>query len=282
MDNTLFTQWGWAKSSSEYTADILKALGLGGASDDVMEEETPVGTTPTENPELDALEEEEQVDKTKRKKALPLPQLPPELEPYRDIVGAIGHIHHPKIESFYPGENFPMGTAFHVGDGIVITAQHTMSWEEEVPGSVTINWGKIAGTDGILTSTVTEILHYPRAIETSLGRMFQGDFAIVRVDNPPPYKIELDASKRLKNRQVTLIGHPANAPLTLSAPGVVHQIDKDRVSYSAENAGGNSGGPVIDVNSHKAVGIHIGSSGQAQALYDPELFPLLQKLGLVD
>lgn len=200
-------------------------------------------------------------------------KLPPDLEPYRPILGAIGQFRDARLVKRL-GDDFPTGTAFHIGGGLVLTAGHVASKPLGARGRpMTITWARIDGGAPV-ESQVTQVVAHKLKFNFI-------DYALLRVEPIPDAQIELDFSPAIEGRTVALIGHPDNRTLESRAtPAPVRKVEADGMSFyhQVKTEHGNSGGPVIDTRTLKALGIVSGGAGQATALFAPELKALLDRL----
>jgi V8-like Glu-specific endopeptidase len=154
-------------------------------------------------------------------------------------------------------------TATHIGQGLVLTAGHC------VPGSVergaragcwkdaSIQWTYRAGTPLGEVSSCVRVLH-------AEFELFQKDFAILAVENPPKAFVDVDREARPKSGAgLTLFGHPQKRPLEWSRYCVLTEAPRSYqkgfyFGHQCDTEPGNSGSVVIDVKNLRVVGIHNG------------------------
>lgn len=169
-------------------------------------------------------------------------------EKYRPMIDAFGKI--------------SMGcTATHIGNGLVITAGHCFEAPEKRINNkpcdkITVDWGYRRDKAPYLKSKCLVVL----AAELNDNR----DYAIFKVDNPPPVSVEVDLTARSKEgSKITIFGHPQLRPLEWSQVCTVENSSNgswgsDQFSHQCDTEPGNSGSTVIDDTTLKVIGIHDG------------------------
>lgn len=122
------------------------------------------------------------------------------------------------------------GTAFHIGNGRFITAQHVI---ENRPPFVSL-------------------IHGERTIGAAvLGYDKDFDLALLEAESPglvqdvPVMRLRAPTQDDVTD-PVYVIGYPGGEALTISGGGVVIQVWDDNIQTSALVRGGNSGGPMFD------------------------------------
>lgn len=125
----------------------------------------------------------------------------------------------------------------------------------------------------INSATVKVLVGDQSAVGTVVGLAPQDDLALVRTDKPfPGHVFEVAGRTPDVGQAVVALGYPLSGPLSMTAPGVVSNLDVD-VDYRsvglevnglmqmdlATNSG-NSGGPVLDPV-RRLVGVVSGGSG---------------------
>lgn len=167
---------------------------------------------------------------------------------YRPLLDAFGRI--------------SMGcTATHIGDGLVLTAGHcfnassTRADNRPCDGK-SVAWGFRKDSPAYLTSNCTTIL--------TMQHHRDRDFAIFRVDRPPPVKVRMRYDARPPvDTKLTIFSHPRSRPLEWSTtcllkPGSVGGWGADMLSHQCDTEGGSSGAAVIDDDTLEIVAIHDG------------------------
>jgi hypothetical protein len=154
-------------------------------------------------------------------------------------------------------------TVTHIGNHIAITAGHCVPKSVKVGAeapcwpNATIQWGYRIGVRNMPFSHCVRVL----AAEFDL---FKKDYAILRVDNAPKEKIEVEPNIQPKlGAGITMFGHPNKRTLEWSKYCVVGAPPKDYQSgeyfgHQCDSEPGNSGSVIIDVKTLRVVGIHNG------------------------
>jgi V8-like Glu-specific endopeptidase len=154
-------------------------------------------------------------------------------------------------------------TCTHLGQGLVLTAAHCFKLEgydvtDRPCRSTTVVWA----APGLPQSGCQTIL---RAQHNELR-----DYALLRVSNPPPGKVDVALTRTAKATRIFLLGYPGSRGLTLSpgcslfsgtAGGMLDNADM--FAHKCDTEEGNSGSPVFHEN--QMVGIHVG--GEAYGNY---------------
>jgi len=168
-------------------------------------------------------------------------------------------------------------TGTHIGNNLVVTAGHcfkaNMEWEDSrhIEGAackdaadkdIKMGWGyRSEAGEGknpfSLISTCLEIV----VAELTDTR----DYAIIRVDTAPEAALEMDFDFHAsQNTEITIFSHPKTRPLEWSKscgikPAAHMGMAEDtQFTYTCDTEPGSSGAAVIDVDTHKVIGIHNG------------------------
>lgn len=159
-------------------------------------------------------------------------------ETLRNALPALGHLNN-------------ACTAFHVGDGIVLSAAHCFA-ENIQPGNACLSYS-IRWTDG-KESSCTEVL-YKKWDD-------QEDLIAIAVAPAPDVAFPLATKKDLTGGDaLTLIGFPSERDLSVAfgCKALGPTQDQLRFEHDCDSLPGNSGSPVLLQNS-RVLGIHNGSS----------------------
>lgn len=153
-------------------------------------------------------------------------------------------------------------TAFHVGQGIVVTAGHCLQ-APTIPSNtaqpcqaLSIAWGYRYRQDPYLVSRCVEVVE--RKVEGDL------DYAILKVDPAPAVAIPFDLrGQTAEGAELTLFGHPQGEPLHWSGMCKAHwDAASGFLQHQCDTKAGNSGSPVFDHAQQKVVGVHKGGEGE--------------------
>jgi hypothetical protein len=152
-------------------------------------------------------------------------------------------------------------TAAHIGNGLVLTAGHCISVSPRSSSNschlLGVVWGNRGDHPNLRVSKCKTIL-----LRTYTGT---GDYALLKVSDPPPVALSLDFEVPEKPRRITMLSFPRMRPMEWS--GHCDQIEVPEPSlrtqkffHSCDSEAGSSGAPLIDPESAKVIGIHAGSS----------------------
>jgi hypothetical protein len=197
----------------------------------------------------------------------------------KEVIRRVGRIevaNHPDFEW--------LGTGFLAGNDVVITNRHVAvefsrqqpdrTWTFRAPMGASLNLRAELGSESSLSFTVSGII----------GIHEDHDMALLRVEQasgtetlPDPLPIAKAAPASLEGRQVYVIGYPAwdgrrNDPEPMKRifaeiynvkrlqPGEVSGVAlaQAQIFHDCSTLGGNSGSPVIDVETHSVLGLHFG------------------------
>jgi hypothetical protein len=181
-----------------------------------------------------------------------------------------------------------IGTGFLCGDGVAMTNSHVATKFAESDGRG--GWRCRAGMSASLCVAdgdagalrVTEVV----------GVHAEHDLALVRVAGPGserPLRIAAAAPTPFAARRVYVVGHPAADPRNPAAdvaqvfasadgrkhlqPGRLCRAVGSRIEHDCSTLGGNSGSPVLDLQTHAVLGLHFAGS-HAEANYALPLWTL--------
>ncbi|WP_353545292.1 trypsin-like serine peptidase [Corallococcus caeni] len=153
-------------------------------------------------------------------------------------------------------------TGTHLGGGIVLTAQHCLSrtpgtMKEGMCDDVEVEWGYRFGVMPYLTSRCIKVVDG----EYSKDR----DYAFILVQPAPPATVEVETGQRpMKERRLTIFGHPQGRPLEWSGTCVLHLGTEGKFlsqyffSHQCDTEPGSSGSAVLDDETLRIVGVHDG------------------------
>lgn len=99
----------------------------------------------------------------------------------------------------------------------------------------------------------------------------ESDYALIRLDRSAHGRIpfELSLETPSKTDELAALGFPLGASMKLSNKGKFLSLKRKAMTYSLDVFGGNSGSPVINLETNKVVAVHI--QGPAYSLsYDKE------------
>lgn len=166
-------------------------------------------------------------------------------------------------------------TAWHIGNGIVITAGHCIELNE-CTEAYSITWG--------LTEDRQEGFEYSeckRVINTT--RQVEKDFAILEV-NPIP-KAQLNVSRQADigfDQTLRVLSYPAGRALSDSGPCQAFDIGSETLlRHDCDTEIGSSGAPLINEQG-EVIGIHMGGSTRLQINTATRASVLLSFLGEAD
>lgn len=170
-----------------------------------------------------------------------------------------------KLKANLPGIGKMTGgcTAFHLGHGIVATAGHcltiqTPSLEDDSCHTVDIAWGETADNQTKQRSRCMKVLEHQLDDNA--------DYALIVVDPAPEASIEIQADVRAQGfaEQALVIGFPKDKTLSFSDPCSTSWSDTEADNrifhHRCDTLPGNSGSPVLDVESARVIGIHNGDA----------------------
>lgn len=149
-------------------------------------------------------------------------------------------------------------TAFHIGNGVVVTAAHcvqaTSTTQPQPCQTLSIAWGYRYQHNAYLQSRCLEILDYK--LEDAM------DFALLRVDPVPPVALPMAHTEPAEGANLTVFGHPHGEPLHWSGMCTAHWNEAlGFLEHQCDTKAGNSGSPVFDHVRKEVVGVHKGGEG---------------------
>jgi V8-like Glu-specific endopeptidase len=236
----------------------------------------------------------------------PPPQAWAKLEEMRDAIEltiqSVGRIEvqgHPAMDW--------LGTGWLVANDVVMTNRHVAkeftrqqgrSWVFEPGMRGQIDFREEFGGGGPAEFRLTEVI----GVHDSL------DLAVFRVTRrsagkalPPPLKLASAKARAKKGQEVYVIGFPAsdsrrNDPEEMRRifdniynvkrlqPGEVKKVSGATFEHDCSTLGGNSGSCVVDLESHRVVGLHFSGryleANKAVALWKLAKDPLIKKAGI--
>lgn len=166
---------------------------------------------------------------------------------YADFVNALGQMQPSQC------------SATHLGSGVIVTAGHCVGAAEEPSrniscSGITIDWGVLphlkSGTSQCLKIAI---------MEDSQAR----DYAVLIVDNPPIASL-MPARTSVVDRSVSLFGYPHASTLTwsggctLRSASLMGRMEASQFLHDCDSVPGESGGAIVDDETHQIVGIHNG------------------------
>lgn len=193
-----------------------------------------------------------------------------EIEAVFPSVGRIEVTGHPRFEW--------VGTGWMAGPGVVITNRHVAKefsrpvgkrWEFEPGMKARIDFAEEFGGTAPREFPITDVL----AVHTEI------DLAVLKVGSvrgktlPPPLPIATRPATPKKGREVYVVGYPAadpgrNDPEVMARifnniynvkrlqPGEVAGNKQSLHSHDCSTLGGNSGSCVVDLDTHRVIGLH--------------------------
>jgi S1-C subfamily serine protease len=176
-----------------------------------------------------------------------------------------------------------LGTGFLVAPDVVLTNRHVAvefaraqgaGWSFRSGMSAGVDFNAELGAEAPLEFAVREIV----------GIHEDHDLAVLRVEQtagdetlPEPLAVAAETPATLQGRQVYVIGYPAwdgrrNDPEPMLRifsnifnvkrlqPGEIsgEAVDAGEIFHDCSTLGGNSGSPVIDLETHRVIGLHFG------------------------
>lgn len=166
--------------------------------------------------------------------------------PIDEVFADLDPIMQQKVQAV--GQMNGMCTAFHLGEGIVVSAAHCFVRElkpTEPCISTDLRWH-----DGSRSQCV-QILSYEWTDER--------DMVVFEVDPAP--KTQLSWAKDIfTHNEAVVVGYPHQRPLSISHPCELKGLTRiaNRFFHDCDTLPGNSGSPVIDPSSGAVIGIHNG------------------------
>lgn len=197
----------------------------------------------------------------------------------RSVIARVGRIevsHNPNFEW--------LGTGWLAGRDVVLTNRHVAAefsrrgadgaWTFRAPMGASLNLNAELNAEAALTFTVSSII----------GIHDDHDMAALRVEQvsgpdalPDPLPVAAQAPETLTGRKVYVVGYPAwdgrrNDPEPMKRifaeiynvkrlqPGEIsgEALDAFEIHHDCSTLGGNSGSPVIDLETHRVLGLHFG------------------------
>jgi hypothetical protein len=197
----------------------------------------------------------------------------------KDVIRRVGRIevsNNPNLEW--------VGTGWLAGKDTVITNRHVAvefsrsgndgTWTFRAPMGASLNLRAELGSESALTFTVKSII----------GIHEDHDLAVLKVEQmsgaerlPDPLPVARQAPASLKGRKVYVIGYPAwdgrrNDPEPMKRifaeiynvkrlqPGEISgdALGSFEIFHDCSTLGGNSGSPVLDLETHRVLGLHFG------------------------
>ncbi len=195
------------------------------------------------------------------------------------VIGRVGRIEvsgHPEFEW--------LGTGFLAGPTTVITNRHVAmefartkpkgGWTFRKPMAAAVDFKAEFGSNEALEFKVTDIL----------GIHDEHDMAVLKVSKTSgraslsePVSVAVASPKALKGRKVYVVGYPAwdgrrNDPAPMRdifaeiynvkrlQPGEISgaTLSTFAIQHDCSTLGGNSGSPVVDLETHRVLGLHFG------------------------
>lgn len=147
-------------------------------------------------------------------------------------------------------------SGFLVAPDLVLTAGHCVRDKYACQRNRWV-FGFEAGKTQLAKKDIYQCAEVVEKMENSGNRM---DFALIRLDRPvldrKPLKIKSEGQVNCKD-ELMVAGHPYGLPLIYARNGYAHcdKINKDFFHASLDSFAGNSGSPVINLESHVVEGI---------------------------
>lgn len=189
--------------------------------------------------------------------------IPGEIQPYADAIGAL------TVFPFKDRKSHLACTAFHIGNGLVLTAGHCFLGATQCNGAV-VRFAAVGRDPGGWISPCEEVLASVADDARYLGGHL--DFTLFRVKNPPPLAlaVERDAQVRV-GTPLAMLSFPRqegkmlptlhwSGPCNVSHTRAVDFFKRPKpastFAHTCEAQGGGNGAPLIDVARRKVVGIY--------------------------
>ena len=223
----------------------------------------------------------------------------------KDVIKRVGRIevsNNPNFEW--------LGTGWLAGKDVVITNRHVAAefsrraadgtWTFRAPMGASLNLRAELNSESALTFTVKSII----------GIHDDHDMAVLQVEQvsgaeplPDPLPVVRDAPAALKGRKVYVIGYPAwdgrrNDPEPMKRifaeiynvkrlqPGELSgdALPSFEIFHDCSTLGGNSGSPVLDLETHRVLGLHFGGrfleKNHAVPLWTLQNDPLIKRAAI--
>ncbi|HTE17567.1 MAG TPA: serine protease [Armatimonadota bacterium] len=208
-----------------------------------------------------------------------------------------------------------VGTGFLVGPDIIMTNRHVAAeftgprgngrWGIRPGMRARIDFAEEFGGGATAEFEIRSLIGIHGRFDMALFRVATKGGPDGKMELPPPLPIAArpEQSVPLPNRNVYVVGYPAwdgrrNDPEPMQRlfaniynvkrlqPGtlIAHQPDQKLFTHDCSTLGGNSGSCVLDLDSHKVLGLHFGGrfrkENQAVALWDLANDPLIRHAGI--
>ncbi|HEX2834674.1 MAG TPA: serine protease [Thermoanaerobaculia bacterium] len=188
----------------------------------------------------------------------------------------------------------PIGTAWRLGNDLVVTNRHVAALMVVNTGGSPLQWKYDPAKGAVVNFTVTDDAKKPLRFDISellfCAEEQSVDFAVFRLAagaqalpkalpldfeaSSVGEEIEVGGAKRFQGSEIYVVGHPFRAIATSAttsvfgvadgfkrcSPGLVTALSQfeHAFEHDASTLGGNSGSCVLSVSAHKVVGLHYG------------------------
>lgn len=213
----------------------------------------------------------------------------------------------------------PVGTAWRIGDDLVVTNRHVakllVSAPDATPGTWTVDPGRLAVVDFAATDGTPQPRRFAVAELLYCATEERVDLAVLRLERgdaqlPPALALNWDAAAlgrepagdggaepAFRGAEVYVVGHPYRVHGTEATRAVFGQVDGLKrwspgtvtsvaaghpvFEHDCSTLGGNSGSCVLAVKGHRVVGLHFAGRGvnEATAIGAANLAVALSRLG---
>jgi hypothetical protein len=205
-----------------------------------------------------------------------------------------------------------LGTGFLAGPSVVLTNRHVAmefakndapdAWTFRAPLGASLDFKAELGSADTLVFRLTEIIGIHETYDLAALRIEKMS-GTVPLPDPLPVAPAPPPGKRLVGRKVYVIGYPAwdgrrNDPEPMRRifsdvynvkrlqPGEIsgEALRSFEILHDCSTLGGNSGSPVVDLETHRVIGLHFGGryleNNHAIPLWAIQTDPLIQRAGL--
>jgi hypothetical protein len=167
------------------------------------------------------------------------------------------------VKNLYPaiGAIRPNCTAFHIGNGVAVTAGHCFSNGPSADSLIACNatlieWGVVDPKPPVSKSRCVALLY----------RVFDedADIAVMKIAPSPDVSMQIAAREEQEDLgEVGILGYPQHHSLTWSNSCPIKREDSDltgreQFTHFCDTGAGNSGSPVLNPLSGNVIGIHNG------------------------
>jgi V8-like Glu-specific endopeptidase len=154
-------------------------------------------------------------------------------------------------------------TAFLVNEDTIVTAGHCVQNLAQCKSSAWVFDYKLTSLDADPTSVDRKNIYECKSLvkskqSTSISgkKNYKADFAIIKLDRKTSRTpFQLSTRRVRSNTPLAVIGYPRGLPLKIAGNGKVLNMAKRNFRAELDAFGGNSGSPVINLNTFEVVGL---------------------------